>query len=289
MGKDKYDAFRFTPFASSFTFDFAKTVVENEKMGSNTEPDFLALSISSTDYTGHLFGPNSIEVEDTYLRLDRDISDFLNWLDAKVGKGNYLFFLTADHAVSHTAGFLKEHQIPAGTFSNYGLQNELNKMIKEKFGIDKLVPSVQNYQVYINKSEITKQGKNEAEIIKEIILLLEQKPFVLNVFETGKIMMESISQPQKEYMLNGYNIQRSGDIQFMLKPGYYDGPDKGTTHGSWNPYDAHIPLLFYGWSIKHGKTFREVYMTDIAPTVAALLQVQMPNGNVGNVLPEIIH
>ncbi len=286
--EDKYDAFRFTPFASSFTFDFAKTVVENEKMGSSTVPDFLAVSISSTDYTGHHFGPNSIEVEDSYLRLDKDIADFLNWLDAKVGKDNYLFFLTADHAVSHTAGFLKEHKIPAGTFSNYGLQNELNKMIKDKFGIDKLVPSVQNYQVYIDKTEISRQGKNEAEIIQEIILFLQQKPFVLNVFETGKIMMESISEPQKEYMLNGYNIKRSGDIQFMLKPGYYDGTEKGTTHGAWNPYDAHIPLLFFGWNIKHGKTFRQVNMTDIAPTVAALLQVQMPNGNVGNVLPEII-
>jgi phosphopentomutase len=88
-------------------------------------------------------------------------------------------------------------------------------------------------------------------------------------------------------MTNGYNPQRSGDIMFTVKPNYFDHGPKGTTHGAWNPYDAHIPLLWFGWNIKPGETNREVYMTDIAPTIAAMLNIQMPSGNVGKALVEL--
>ena len=284
---DKYEAFKYTPFASTYTFDFARTVVENEQLGKKAVTDFLAISISSTDYAGHHFGPNSVEIEDTYARLDKDIASFLQYLDEKLGKGNYLLFLSADHAVAHIPGFLQEHEIPSAVFSNIEIKNELNKMVEKKYGLPRVIPSVQNYQVYVNKNAIAIEGKNEEAILKDIMQLLARKEFITDVVETGKINAASISQPQRERMINGYNAQRSGDIQFIVKSGYFDGANKGTTHGSWNPYDAHIPLLFYGWNVKPGKTNREVYMTDIAPTIAAMLQIQMPNGCVGKVLTEV--
>jgi hypothetical protein len=89
-------------------------------------------------------------------------------------------------------------------------------------------------------------------------------------------------------MANGFNPKRSGDIMFTVKPAYFDGGTKGTTHGLWNPYDAHIPNIWFGWQVRSGKTYRETYMTDIAPTLAALLRIQMPNGNVGKVLEEAV-
>ena len=284
---DKYEAFKYTPFASTYTFDFARTVVENEQLGKKAVTDFLAISISSTDYAGHHFGPNSVEIEDTYARLDKDIASFLQYLDEKLGKGNYLLFLSADHAVAHIPGFLQEHEIPSAVFSNIEIKNELNKMVEKKYGLPRVIPSVQNYQVYVNKNAIAVEGKNEEAILKDIMQLLARKEFITDVVETSKINAASISQPQRERMINGYNAQRSGDIQFTVKSGYFDGANKGTTHGSWNPYDAHIPLLFYGWNVKPGKTNREVYMTDIAPTIAAMLQIQMPNGCVGKVLNEV--
>src|SRR5260221_9290792 len=112
----KFGSFKVTPFANTYTFDFAKTIISNEKLGSNTVPDFLTVSISSTDYVGHAFGPNSIEIEDTYLRLDKDIEKFLNYLDVMMGKGNYTLFLSADHGVAHIPAFLNEHNIPGGIF-----------------------------------------------------------------------------------------------------------------------------------------------------------------------------
>ena len=90
------------------------------------------------------------------------------------------------------------------------------------------------------------------------------------------------------FVSNGYNQQRSGDVQFILKPQWFSGGRTGTTHGLWNPYDSHIPLLWFGWKIKPGKTYREVYMSDIAPTLAAMLKIQMPNASVGEVIHEVI-
>ncbi|MBL7701248.1 MAG: alkaline phosphatase family protein [Ferruginibacter sp.] len=284
----KYESFRTTPFANTFTFDFAKAAIENESLGQNTVTDFLAVSISSTDYIGHAFGPNSVEIEDTYLRLDKDIADFLQYLDARLGKGNYTFFLSADHAVAHIPAFLAEHKIPGGNFEDADIRRELNQMIEKDFGVRNAVQSLQNYQVYLNSNELERQGKDIDAVKKAVIKTLKAKPFIIAAFETDKLMLTTLPEPQKTMMINGFNPKRSGDIQFTLKPGYFDGGVKGTTHGLWNPYDAHIPCVFFGWGVKKGKTSRETYMTDIAPTIAALLQIQMPSGSVGKVITELI-
>jgi predicted AlkP superfamily pyrophosphatase or phosphodiesterase len=286
--KDKYEAFRTTPFANSFTFDFAKAAIENEKLGKNTVTDFLAISISSTDYIGHTFGPNSIEVEDTYLRLDRDIAGFLAYLDAQVGKGNYTLFLSADHGVAHIPSFLKEHKIPGGTFEDSDILKELNSKVEEKFAVKKAVKTVMNYQVYLDKKGIAEQGKGVDEVTGFIINALKEKEFIVNAVELEEIQEAALPQPQKDMIINGYNPKRSGDIQFTFKPGYFDGSNKGTTHGAWNPYDAHLPCVFFGWGVKQGKTNRLTSMADITPTIAALLKIQMPNGCVGKVISEAI-
>jgi predicted AlkP superfamily pyrophosphatase or phosphodiesterase len=283
----KYEAFKTTPYANTFTFDFAKATIENEKLGKNTVPDFLTISISSTDYIGHSFGPNSIEMQDTYIRLDKDIADFLQYLDVKIGKGNYVVFLTADHGVAHVPAFLEEHNIPGGTFNDDDLAKELNASVEKRFSLIKAIRSVMNYQVYINDDVL--KGTNNADSIKDFVIqLLKQKDFIVAAVETEKIGYSTLPEPQKTMMVNGYNPKRSGDIQFTLKPGYFDGGKKGTTHGLWNPYDAHIPLIWYGWGIKHGKTNRETYMTDISATLAALLKIQMPNGCVGKVITDVM-
>ena len=287
IGAEKYEAFKTTPGAASYTFSFAKSAIDNEKLGTGPVTDFLTVSISSTDYIGHSFGPNSIEAEDAYLRLDQDIADFLQYLDAKLGKGNYLTFLTADHGVAHVPAFLAEHKLPGGAVGDEDITKDLNEAINAKFGIANGVITVENYQVYLNTNEIEKQQKDLKEITKTVINALKQKPFIVNAVETSSIEAASLPDPQKKMFNNGYNPKRSGDILFVFKPGYFDGGSKGTTHGLWNPYDAHIPLLFFGWNVQHGKTNRETYMTDIAATVAAMLQIQMPSGCVGKVITEV--
>lgn len=284
----KYEAFKYTPFANTFTFNLAKAVITNEKLGSNNVADFLTINIATTDYIGHSFGPNSIEIEDTYLRLDNEIAAFLQFLDKNLGKGNYLIFLSADHGAAHIPAFLNEHNIPAGVFNQSTFTREINQLMEKKFSLKNIVLNIQNYQVYLNTDLLENHRRQLPEIKQAIIDYLKEQPYIINAFETEKISITSIPEPIKKMLINGYDPRRSGDIQFIVKPQYFDGTNKGTTHGSWNAYDTHIPLLWYGWNIKHGKTHREIYMTDIAPTIAAMLKIQMPNGNVGKVIKEVV-
>jgi predicted AlkP superfamily pyrophosphatase or phosphodiesterase len=281
--KDKLEAFKTTPFANTYTFDFAKAAVDNEALGKNTVTDFLAVSISSTDYIGHTFGPNSMEAEDTYLRLDKDIADFLTYLDTKLGKGNYLVFLTADHGAAHVPAFLNEHKINGAGIDDNDIEKRLNKTIEDKTGFKKAIDHVINYQVYLQDSV-----KQNAAIKELIIDELKKESYIQTAVDLNQLTAATLPEIQKTRLTNGYTPTRSGDIQFIFKPGYFDGSKKGTTHGSWNPYDSHIPLLFYGWGIKSGKLNRETYMTDIAATIAALLQIQMPSGCVGHVITEVM-
>jgi predicted AlkP superfamily pyrophosphatase or phosphodiesterase len=283
--KKKYSLFKTTPFANSFTFNFAKEAIVNENLGRNNVTDFLAISISSTDYIGHTFGPNSIEIEDTYLRLDNDIANFLQFLDTKIGANNYTVFLTADHGAAHSTNFLKENKLPSGLFKTSALETELKTLCKENFGINPII-SEDNFQLYLDYDLLEKNNIDAQKVNNTIITFLKKKEYVQDAFETIKINNTTIAEPMKTRCINGYNAQRSGDIQILIKPGF-STYEKGTGHCVWNPYDAHIPLLFYGWGIPTGKTYREVYMTDIAPTLAALLQIQVPSGNVGKPLVEI--
>ncbi|MES2848137.1 MAG: alkaline phosphatase PafA [Bacteroidota bacterium] len=280
---NKYEAFKTTPFANTYTFEFAKGAIENEALGKNTVPDFLAVSISSTDYIGHSFGPNSIEAEDTYLRLDRDIADFLAYLDIKIGKGNYLLFLTADHGAAHVPAFLNEHNINGAGIDDAIIEQKLNRSIEQKLGIKNAIDHVSSYQVYLRDSV-----RYNEEIREFIIKELRKENYIQTAVDLEELAEATLPAIQKERITNSYTPSRSGDIQFIFKPGYFDGGKKGTTHGLWNPYDSHIPLLFYGWGIKKGNLNRETYMTDIAPTIAAILQIQMPSGCVGHVIRDVM-
>lgn len=280
---------RSTPYGNTLTLDVAKLALENEKLGSHDVTDFLAISLSSTDYVGHQFSPNSIKTEDTYLRLDKDLSDFFGFLDQKVGKGNYVVFLTADHGGGHNGQFLNDHKIEGGNWAEKQIRNDLNAYLQQKFGVAELVRNLYNYQVNFNYPQITSAIKMD-DLRTACILYLETIPSIAYAVVTDKVSEASIPAVIKEKIINGYNRELCGEIQIILKPGWYSmGDMKGATHGEWNPYDAHIPLVWMGWGVKHGVSNTEVYMTDIAPTVAALLHIQMPSGSIGKPIVDLLN
>jgi len=278
-----------TPYGNTLTLEFAKRAIEGYNLGKGDVTDMIAISLSSTDKVGHQFGPNAIEIEDTYLRLDQDLATFFKYLDAKIGKGQYLFFITADHGVAHVPDFMKENKMPGGSLDANADVKTLNNLVAQKFGISNVILAYTNYQLSLNYEAIEKAGKNEEEIQQFIIRWLLKQPAVANAFVLADLKTVTLPEPMRTMMTNGYNAKRSGDIQIVLQPGYLDEPGTGTSHGLWNPYDAHIPLVWMGWGISHGKTNRTIGMTDIAPTLAALLQIQMPSGSVGQVITEITH
>ena len=277
-----------TPYGNTVTFDMAKAAVTGEQLGANTT-DMLAISISTPDYIGHNFGPNSVEAEDDFLRLDKDLGDFLDFLDDKIGKGEYLVFLTADHGAAQVPYFLNQHKIPSGNAVDANYADELNKLLKSKFNSDKLVIDVFNYQVYLNRGLIKSMGLNQDLVDKTIVDYCLEQPGVYKALVMEKLDATTLNATIKADIVNGYYPQRSGDIQLLFKPQWIENFEKGgTTHGAWNPYDSHIPLVWYGWNIKHGQTNKDVAMTDIAPTVSALLHIQMPSGSVGHVIEDVM-
>lgn len=279
---------RVTPYGNTLTAETAKAAIEGESLGARGVTDFLAVSFSSPDYIGHTFGPNSVEIEDTYLRLDKDLADFLTYLDTKIGKGQYLLFLTADHAVAHVPGFAEENKLPAGLSNSTALQKNLNDALQKEFGNGNYIQAIINYQVFLNNELIAQSKKLNREAIKRsVIQNLLLQPGIDKAMDLENIPAASLPEPLRMMLANGYNQKLSGDIQFLYRPQWFEGGARGTTHGSWNPYDSHIPLVWFGWGVKSGKTHREVYMTDIAPTVAAMLQIQMPNGSIGKVIEEV--
>ena len=287
--KNNRSSIRTTPFGNTLTLDFAKAAVNGYNLGNGVATDFLTVNCASTDYVGHQYGPNSIEVEDTYLRLDKDLAAFFRFLDEKVGKGNYLLFLTADHGAAHAIGFMKEHHIPADFIVSKKIGEPLDQFLKDKFGVENLVASSINYHFGFDLKRISQNKLDYEAVKKATVSFLQKQPGIQFAVDIEHIGEAPIPEPIKSKIINGYNSKRCGPVMIIPDPGWFGGYEggTGTTHGNWNPYDTHIPLVFIGWGIQKGRTNRTVKMSDISPTLAALLHIQLPNGSVGNVITEV--
>lgn len=279
----------FTPQGNTLTRMMAEAAIVGENLGKGQHTDFLALSFSSPDYIGHVYGPNAIETEDSYLRLDEEMARFLEFLDHQIGQDNYLVFLTADHGGAANPIFLNDHGIPAQSVSIGEANQQLNDFLMTEFGDSNLVISLMNYQVFLNEALIKDRGLDRAAIRQKIMHWLSALPgiaFVLDMEDPGS---RSVPQHIVQMAVNGYNPKRCGSIQIIMEPGWFSGYGAtGTTHGSWNPYDTHIPLIWYGWNIPKGASYRKIHMTDIAATLAALLHIQMPNACIGEPITEFL-
>lgn len=288
IGKD-YGKLASTPMGNTLTAEFAKAAITSEKLGTDNNTDFLTVSFSSTDYIGHAFGPNSMEAEDGILRLDKDLGSLFDFLDSKVGKGQYTVFLSADHGAAQVPEFMTENRLPGGRVPTSDIIKKLNTELKEKYNLEKLITSGSNYYIYLNHPRIDSAKISTKEVTNWIVKKLLNEPGVDRVYPISEMNIMPLPEHVRTMINNGYYPPRCGDIQIILKPGYIEASGKtGTTHGLWNPYDAHIPLLWYGWGIKPGKTNAAVKMIDIAPTVAALLHIQMPSGCIGKPIIEIV-
>ncbi|HEY5507969.1 MAG TPA: alkaline phosphatase PafA [Paludibacter sp.] len=283
-----HGSLRQMPFGNTLTLQFAQAAVDGYKLGQEKNCDFLTINCASTDYSGHLVGPNAIEVEDVYLRLDKDLSNFFSFLDQKLGKGNYLVFLTADHGAAHSEGFMQTNKMPTGLL-DADLFANLDKRLTKQFGYSKLAYEIENFQVFFNRPKIDSLNLDFGKIKESTIDYLKAAKGIQYAVDQDKIVEASIPSPLKEMMINGYNHQRSGNVVFATLPGWLPHYcNKGCTHSVWNPYDAHIPLVFMGWNIDHGTTNRTTAMTDISATLAALLHIQIPSGCIGTPIVEVI-
>ncbi|MFI5220843.1 MAG: alkaline phosphatase PafA [Bacteroidia bacterium] len=285
---NNFDLLRKTPFGNSLTKDLAMAAIKSENLGKSNYTDFLAVSFSSTDYIGHQFGTNAIETEDCYLRLDKDIEDFLKFIDATFGKNNVLVFLTADHGASPNVTYLSEHKIAAGTFTTKTLGDLVNYRLKNEYGFDSMVSCIMNDQVYLNHDLIKEKKMKLKEVSNSVAKILNGINGISEVVTAQQLSDHLFTEGTISKIQRGYSQSRSGDVMYVLDPGLVEHKSKGTTHGSGYNYDTHVPLIWYGWKIAHGSSFNPVNTVDIAATLAALLHIEFPNGCSGTPIPEVV-
>ena len=283
-----FDILKGIPAGNSFTADFAKAAILGENLGKSEFTDFLAVSFSSTDYIGHQFGPASKEIEDTYLRLDKDIADLLSFLDKQIGKNKYTVFLTADHAAVDVPAYLQSLKIPAHYFDIQKFKQSALEITKKYFNSIELIENISNYQIFLNKQKIESLGldKNKvADKLVEEILNFEgiYKAVTARTLQTTRFFDGIMNSLQ-----NGYNQKISGDVMMIPYPATLIRGRTGTSHGSGYSYDTHIPLIFYGNGIKKGVSKSKYEIIDIAPTIANLLRIEAPNSSTGKIITEAL-
>lgn len=289
LNKSKdFEILKATPYGNSITTDFAIEALKEENLGEDSVTDFLAISFSSTDYIGHKYGVNSKEIQDAYLRLDQDLIRLFKALDKRVDENEYTVFLTADHGAIDVPSYLKDQKIPAGYFEFEEMKPQFNEFLKYTFGTTDIVKNFSNYQFFLDH-EVIKNLDLELEKVQGIISKEVLGYTGVDRVYTGQQMIKSQYISGIPYILqNGYNQKRSGDVLIVLKPGMISYPKTGSTHGSPQIYDTHVPLLFYGKGIKKGHTVERTEIPDIAPTIAALLGISFPNGTTGSPIAEVL-
>ena len=283
-----YDIIKSTPFGNTMITDFALSAIEAESLGVDDYTDFLTVSYSSTDYIGHNFGINSVELQDTYLRLDLEVERLLNYLDAKVGAGNYTLFLTSDHGAVDVPSFLTDVHIPSGYVPKNSFAS-LYTNLKKKYGVSDLIMKISNDQVFLNQERITALKVNLEDVQKFVVNEIISYPHIKKAYTATTMQTRYFKEGAEKMLQNGYHQKLSGDVLFTLESGVISYDSKGTTHGSGYNYDTHVPLLFYGNGIQPGKTYKRTNETDIAPTISALLGIALPSGATGTVIEEVIY
>lgn len=281
---------RITPFGNNLTTDFAIKAIENEQLGKSKFTDFLAISYTSTDEVGHRFGPNSIELEDTFIRLDRDIERLLNYLDSNVGVNNYTLFLTSDHGVTEVPKFLTDIKIPAGYKSKKQTLKKVKDLTKTHFGED-LVEDLMNNQVYLNHDKIKELNIDTNEVIEVLLNEMITYKNIYKITSAKTLQNTEFTRGIMGMIQRGYNQKFSGDIIFVETPSTLSDwylKLEATNHGSPYNYDTHVPLLFYGKGIKKGSSHQYHPIIDIAPTLSALLGIEFPNGSTGKVIEKVL-
>ena len=284
-----------SPAGDELTLDFAKTLIENEAIGKDDVTDYLSVSFSSTDYVGHVFGPSSLEAEDSLLRLDKTLEELFLFVDKKVGLKNTLIVLSADHGGPEAPPQINKYGIEANyVYPEKWDKNPAIRKLKKEFGVGKeLIQAFNPPYIYLNKEIIKEKGLNLAHV-EEVVAneIMKFKGVSLAVSSTALMEGRVADTEDMRLILNSHNPKRSGDIFILFEPNWFindfDGLTVACTHGSlWN-YDTFVPVIFAGGNLKPKNIYRKIETVDIARTLSAYVDVKPPSGTNGQILKEVL-
>ncbi|NOZ47622.1 MAG: alkaline phosphatase family protein [Chlorobi bacterium] len=282
-----YSLLKSTPFGNTITKDFAIDAIVNENLGQDEYTDILMVSFSSTDYIGHQFGPSSVEVEDTYLRLDKELAHFIDFINENIGKENTLVFLTADHGAINVPKYLTDAGIPSGYFNYRKALSLLSSYLNALYGNGEWILNYTSGQLYLNHILIEDSKLSLSDVQEKAADFLIQFTGVANAMTASNLEKGNFTSGIFARMQKNYNQKRSGDVLINLEPGWIESTIAATNHNSGYQYDAHVPLIWYGWKVKRGTVNRKVSITDIAPTIATFLKISFPSGSTGSIIEEL--
>lgn len=289
-----YNLLTMTPWGNTLVAEFGKAAILAESLGKDEITDFLTLSFSSTDIIGHAMGPQAVELEDTYLRLDKTLEELFLLLDKEVGRGAYTVFLTSDHGVAEVPQSMIDSRVPAGYFRASQVSTQLNEHLQKHFPGKTIIEEFTSDQVYINQSAFDGDLRSSGidlfvatELITKFLLSTEGIAQVYTSTTLRQANSDEVGIRGK--VVRGFHPKRSGDIAYVLEPGWISwGGITGSTHGSGYTYDTHIPILFYGAGVKAGSSAQFHTITDIAPTLATILKIKFPSGCTGQPVAELV-
>lgn len=281
-----YKFLKTTPFGNNIVRDFATSLILAENLGKDDYPDLLNLTFTSMDYENNSFGPASIEMEDTYLRLDQDIALLLDFLDKTVGKGNSLVVLTSTCSSSYPVEYLKEEfNMSVGTFSPESAIALLKSFLNITYGQGEWIEVIGDQQIYFNHELLEKKNISLQDIQTKTANFINQ-------FEGVKIALPSTSFEQGDYtkgqlavIANSYNFKRSGDVLYQLEDGWQPAYKYERTIYNDN---SNIPFIMAGKAVKHLQIRRKIQGEDLVPTILEILQMPVPDHCSGNILEEIL-
>lgn len=291
-GAPDFQLFTVTPFANTYLADFALCSIDAEQLGKDDQTDMLCISFSTPDIAGHSFGPYSVEIEDIYIRLDLEISKLIKQLEEKVGKDEFVLFLTADHAVVPVPQYLIDKKLPGGYVFLNEHMTELKSQLVTKFGAD-LILEQENLNIYLDHKKIDDLKLDMKEVQDFVASKIMMWDGVKRVFTAFQLMNSGNDDEWRDMIQRGYHARESGDVIFMLEPGYLpkladsETARKGTSHGSAFNYDTHVPLIWYGKGIPSIEVVRRVDITDISATLTHLLYLQRNGAMTGEPILEL--
>lgn len=292
--KDKatrdYELLLNVPFGNTLLNDFAIATIIGEELGRDNIPDMLAISYSATDYMGHRYNPYSPEMEDAYLRIDKDIALLIEFIEKEIGKENVVIFLTADHGSSQNADYMKSIKAQGGEFNPAYSMTLLKSYLNAVYGQGDWVLEYLSGQIYLNQTLIEDSKLSLKDFQEKTAAFMIQFHGVANAISAYSMSNTPFANGIHKMMQNSFNQERSGDVFINLRPGWIEESSiYNVDHNTPYPYDTHIPLMWYGWKIPRKTVFDKVYITDIAPTISYILNISEPNGATGSVLTQIFN
>jgi hypothetical protein len=281
-----YEILKSTPFANDYLKDFVLQLIPKEQLGYDFIPDLLTIAFSSMDKNGGNFGPLSVEMEDTYLRLDMNIAELLKYIESGYGTENVLFFLTSTSSVSYHADYLKEkYRLNAGIFNPESSVALLKSFLNIKFGEGDWVEKFSNQQLYLNHDLISKKKLNLRDVQAETARFLNQFEGIAYAKAAAEIESDNFLGGPLSAFQNNFYIKRSGDVMIKYEEGWLSKDKYKSIDYTDNDQ---VPLIWYGAGVKKGVTYRKTDATDVVPTICAMLGIVPSGSSTGIVIDEII-